>query len=312
MSEATPQACLAGQLTLVATPLGNLADIAPRAVEVLRTADVICCEDSRRTGRLLELVGIERVDGVPRLLIANETTESDVAGEVVDLVRSGASVALVSDAGMPALADPGQTLVAAVAAAGGAVAVIPGPSAPAAALAVSGFVATPHVFVGWLPRRGAARADQLAEIADETRTVVLFESPHRLAATLGDIAQSGGAERPCVVAREISKLHEEVLRGTVGELASKLSADGSVRGEVVVVLSQQAAPELSDSEVVAEIAANLAAGASPRDAAAAAAKKLGVGRNRAYRLALATRPGTVERLPVGSDEAPKGAARGRR
>ncbi len=286
MTEAPPQPSLAGQLTLVATPLGNLADIAPRAVQALRDADVICCEDSRRTGRLLDLLNISRTDGVPRLLVASETTEADVSGEVVELVQAGRAVVLVSDAGMPALADPGQHLVAAVAAADCRVAVIPGPSAHVAALVVSGFAATPHVFVGWLARRGAARAAQLAELARETRTVVLFESPHRLAATLSDLAESGDPERGCVVAREISKLHEEVRRGAVDELARQFSAEGSARGEVVIVLGPQLTLEPTDDQIVAEVAANLEAGASPRDAAAAAAKTLGVGRNRAYRLAL--------------------------
>lgn len=289
MNEASARASLAGQLTLVATPLGNLADIAPRAVEALATTDVICCEDTRRTGRLLDLLGIARVDGKPRLLVVNETTETEAAGEVVQLLRAGRAVVLVSDAGMPALADPGQHLVAAVADAGGRVGVIPGPSAPAAALAVSGFVATPHVFVGWLARRGASRTTQLAEVAREHRTVVLFESPHRLAATLGDIARVGDGQRRCVVVREISKLHEEVRRGTVGELATQFGEQASIRGEIVVVLAPQLAPEPTDDHIIAEIAANLRAGASPRDAATAAAETLGVSRNRAYHLALAHR-----------------------
>ncbi|MCY4067694.1 MAG: 16S rRNA (cytidine(1402)-2'-O)-methyltransferase [Acidimicrobiaceae bacterium] len=226
---------MTASLVLVATPIGNLGDLSPRAVEALAGADLICCEDTRRTGRLLAHAGVGRgAAGRPRLRRLDEHTEAAAIPEILELLEAGAAVALVSDAGMPALNDPGARLVAATAEAGHAVTVVPGPSAGSAALAVSGLAADRHCFEGFLPRRGEARAGRLAEIAAHECTTVIYESPHRLAACLQDLADACGAQRRAVVARELTKLHEEIVRGRLGELRDWAAA--GVKGEAVIVL----------------------------------------------------------------------------
>lgn len=268
------------QLWLVATPIGNLADIGRRAVEVLRDVSFVACEDTRRTGLLLQRLGIGR-----RPLVAlHEHNEAAVAAEIVERLAAGETAAYVTDAGMPTVSDPGQRLVAAAAAAGLGISVVPGPSAPAAALAVSGLPAQRWVMEGFLPRSGKARTTRVAEIAAEQRTVVLFESPKRLGATLADLAEACGADRPAAVARELTKLHEEVVRGTLGQLAAAFAEPP--KGEIVVVVGPASAAAPPDSRISAELTAELDGGASARDAAAAVAQRLGVSRNRVYPLAV--------------------------
>ena len=268
----------AGQarLWLVATPIGNLADIAPRAVEVLTAVSFVACEDTRRTGLLLQRLGI----GAQPLVAMHEHNEAAVAAQIVQRLTAGETAAYITDAGMPTISDPGQRLVAAVAAAGLTVSVVPGPSAPVAALAVSGLPAQRWAMEGFLPRGGSARSMRLAEIADSPRTVVLFESPKRLGATLADLVEACGAERPAAVARELTKLHEEVVRDTLGGLAARFAEPP--KGEIVVVVGPAISRPPSDEQIRAALHGELAAGSSARDAAAAVAQRLGVGRNRTY------------------------------
>jgi 16S rRNA (cytidine1402-2'-O)-methyltransferase len=267
---------------LVGTPIGNLGDLSPRAVEALASADVLCCEDTRHTRKLLSHAGLHPT----RVVSLHDHNEAAQAGQVLKWLDDGQTVALVSDAGMPGVADPGERVVATAAAAGHRVEVVPGPSAVVAALVVSGLPTGRFVFEGFLPRKGSDRAERLAAVADERRTVVLFESPHRLAATLADLADACGALRAVAVVREVTKLHEEVWRGSLGAAVER-SALVEPRGEHVVVLAGAAAARpASDAEIGEALAAAVAGGASRRDAVAEVADALGVGKRRVYRLAL--------------------------
>ena len=217
-----------GTLFLVATPIGNLGDITLRALEVLREADHLYAEDTRRTRGLLRHHGI---DAPLRSLHAHN--EDVRVAEINAALESARSVALVSDAGSPLVSDPGARLVEAVVAAGHEVVAIPGPSAPIAALSVAGFPAHPFVFLGFLARKSGARRKRLEGFRDRPEALVLFESPHRVAALLADAAEALGERRACV-ARELTKLHEEVVRGTLPELAERFEA--GARGEITLVI----------------------------------------------------------------------------
>jgi 16S rRNA (cytidine1402-2'-O)-methyltransferase len=271
-------------LVLVGTPIGNLGDLSPRAVEALRGADAICCEDTRRTGRLLQHAGVPHRP----LVVVNDHTELAATEGVVARLAAGERVAVVTDAGMPGISDPGERLVRAVLDAGFAVEVVPGPSAGITALVVSGLPTGRFVFEGFLPRKGADRGRRIAEVAAESRTVVLYEAPHRLARTLADLAAACGADRPLTVGRELTKLHEEHWRGSLGESLAWVS-DHEPRGELVLVLAG-AAPEApaSAADIEGAVRARLDAGDSARDAAAAVAVELGVPKRAAYEVA--TRP----------------------
>ena len=272
-----------GVLVLVGTPIGNLGDLSPRAAESLAAADAVCCEDTRRTGKLLSLAGIERRPFV----VVNEHTEAREVPGIVARIARGERVALVSDAGMPGISDPGERLVAAVVAAGHAVEVVPGPSASLAALVVSGLPAGRFVFEGFLPRKGAGRTERLAAVAAEPRTTVLYEAPHRLARTLADLAGACGGERRLAIAREITKLHEQVWRGSLDGAVAWV-AEREPPGEIVIVLDgAPAAPAADDDAVLAAVRAELAAGATARDAARSVATSLAVPRRRAYAIATA-------------------------
>src|SRR5690606_1267921 len=220
-----------GALVLVATPIGNLRDLSPRAADELAGADVVCCEDTRRTGKLLSLAGIERRP----LVVVNEHTEARETPRVLERLARGQRVVLVSDAGIPGVSDPGERLVAAAVRAGHTVEVVPGPSAALAALVVSGLPTGRFVFEGFLPRKGPARRERIAAVAAEPRTIVLYEAPHRLARTLADLAAACGAERRVAIARELTKLHEEVWRGTLGDAVAWVG-EREPPGEIVVVL----------------------------------------------------------------------------
>lgn len=268
---------------LVGTPIGNLADISQRGREALAGADRIACEDTRRTGRLLEHLGI----AAPKLVRMDQHTERAVAGALTKAASRGESVAVVSDAGMPGLSDPGAEVVSAALAAGVPLEVVPGPFAAASAAVISGLLGATgrFCFEGFLPRKGRARAERLALVARDERPVVLYESPRRLAATLADLEAACGAERRVSVSRELTKLHEHTWRGTLGESSAHLEGHPP-RGEYVIVL--QAAPaarEPSDEEVLAALEALVAGGESRRDAASAVAAELGVAPNRVKRLA---------------------------
>ncbi len=270
-----------GRLVLVATPIGNLGDLSPRASEELAAADLVACEDTRRTGRLLQHAGISGSE----LLRLDEHTEERSTAVVVDRIGCGETVALVSDAGTPGISDPGERVVRRVVEAGHPVVVVPGPSASVAAVSASGLATHRWCMEGFLPRKGSARSDRLAELAVEERTMVLFESPNRLATTLRDLSGVLGPDRRAVVAREMTKLHEEFVRGTVAELANLF--DESPKGEVVLVLEGAPPPaEVEDERIQVVLDEARAGGASTRDAADEAARRLGVSRRRAYRLAL--------------------------
>ena len=269
---------------LVGTPIGNLGDISPRAVEALTEADVIAAEDTRRTRPMLTALGIPARG---RLVSFHGPHEAELAVKLVArIVERGERLVCVTDAGMPGISDPGERLVTAALAAGVAVEVVPGPSAALAALVVSGLPTARFVFEGFLPRKGRQRAARLTELKAEARTVVLFEAPHRLEATLADLAEALGSERPVAVAREITKRFETVWRGTLGQAVSD---DGpEARGEQVIVLGPAVAsekPEPDDEAIEDALRAELAGGATTRDAAAVVANRLGVNRRRAYALA---------------------------
>jgi 16S rRNA (cytidine1402-2'-O)-methyltransferase len=273
----------AGRLVLVATPIGNLSDLSPRAVEELRAAAVVCCEDSRHTGRLLQHAGIHAA----RLMVVNDHTESERVPEVLERLAAGETVAVVTDAGTPGISDPGERLVRAAADAGHEVSAVPGPAALIVALVTSGMATGRFVFEGFLPRSGAERAARLAAVAAERRTVILYEAPHRLARTLADLATACGADRRIAIARELTKLHEEIWRGSLGEATAR-AADRAPIGEHVLVIHGAPPPAPADDAAVRDaVRCHLDAGATVRDAAAAAAAELGIPKRRAYDLALA-------------------------
>ncbi len=272
-----------GRLVLVGTPIGNLGDLSPRAVSVLDQADVVCCEDTRRTRALLSAVG---VGGRGRLVSLHQHNEVHRVDDVVGWVAAGRTVAVVSDAGMPGISDPGGRLAAAAAAAGAAVTVVPGPSSVLAALVVSGLPTERFCVEGFLPRKGRERRRRLEALAGEERTAVVLEAPGRLAATLTELAAACG-DRPVAVARELTKLHEEVWRGSLSGAAAAFGAE-EVRGEVVVVLGGAPPPAPpGDDEVAEAVRRRLAAGAGPRRAAELVAADLDVPRRRAYGVAIA-------------------------
>jgi len=280
------QGVVSGRLVLVGTPIGNLGDLSPRAAAVLAGADVIACEDTRVTRKLLTHAGV----GGKRLLSLHARNEAVMAARVVELAGAGATVALVSDAGLPGISDPGERVVRAAVDARVPVEVIPGPSAALAALVLSGLPAGRFCFEGFLPRKGRERAARLAAIASESRTVVLFESPHRVVATVDDLVAACGGERPVALVRELTKIHEEVWRGTLAEAGSRL-AGTSPRGEHVLVVAGAPPPAgASTEDVEAAMAERMDAGMDSRAAVAEVAAALGVPRRDAYAAAVRLRP----------------------
>jgi 16S rRNA (cytidine1402-2'-O)-methyltransferase len=274
-----------GRLVLVATPIGNLGDLAPRAVQAMADADVVYCEDTRRTRALLTHAGVAG----KRLVSLHAHNERARTPEILARLAAGETVAVVSDAGMPGVSDPGAPVVAAAIGAGVEVTVVPGPSAALGALVVSGLPTERFCFEGFLPRRGAERRRRLEALAGEARTTVLYEAPGRVAATLGDLAAAAGTERPVAVVRELTKLHEEVWRGSLGQAAAAF-ASREVLGEVVLVVAGAAPSGPVDDDVLADaLRSRVSAGASLRDASSAVARELGVPRRRAYELALRLR-----------------------
>ncbi|MDZ7678446.1 MAG: 16S rRNA (cytidine(1402)-2'-O)-methyltransferase [Acidimicrobiales bacterium] len=271
----------AGRLVLVATPIGNLGDLAPRAIEALAAADAVACEDTRRTGRLLQHAGV----AARTLITVNDHTEAARTRDVLARLDRGETVAVVTDAGMPGISDPGERLVRAAGGAGHVVEVVPGPSALVAGLVASGLPTGRFCFEGFLPRKGSARTARLTALAGERRTVVLYEAPHRLVRTIADLAEALGPTRRCALARELTKLHEEVWRGTLAGAIDHL-AEVAPRGEYVVVVDGAPEPEpASDDEVRAELARLMAAGMSTRDASSEVATRFDVPRRRVYGIA---------------------------
>lgn len=270
-----------GVLVLVATPIGNLGDLSSRAVEALGLADAIVCEDSRRTGRLLAHAGVTP----RRLIVVNDHNESTRATEIVARLGRGERIAVVTDAGTPGISDPGEELVRAAAVAGHRVEVIPGPSAVVAALVASGLPTGRFCFEGFLPRKGSGREQRLVALAGERRTMVFYEAPHRLSRTLADLVDAFGGSRDVAVARELTKLHEEIWRGTLAG-ALDWATQRQPPGEHVLVVAgaePPAAPE--DDDLREALRAELALGATTKDAATSVARDFDVSRRRVYELA---------------------------
>jgi 16S rRNA (cytidine1402-2'-O)-methyltransferase len=270
-----------GRLILVGAPLGNPGDASERVRAALREADVVAAEDTRRLARLARDLGIE-VPG--RVVSYFEGNEERRTPELVDALLGGAQVAVVTDGGMPSVSDPGFRLVRAAVDAGVRVSAVPGPSAVTTALALSGLPSDRFCFEGFLPRKPGERRARLAELATEPRTLVLFEAPHRLAATLADLAAAFGADRPAAVCRELTKTYEEVLRRSLGELAGWATTE-PVRGEITLVVGgAPAAPEVrpDDAGLRAEVAGHEAAGTARKDAIALVARAYGLPKREVY------------------------------
>jgi len=271
-----------GRIVLVGTPIGNLGDLSPRAAETLAGADVICCEDTRHTRKLLSAAGIP----APRLVALHEHNERGAGEYAVRLAEEGKEVAVVCDAGMPGISDPGERVVRAAARAGVRVDVVPGPSAVVTALVLSGLPTDRFSFEGFLPRKGPERRRRLTSIGSEERTTVVYESPHRVAKTLADLREVCRGSRRVALVRELTKRFEEVWRGTLDEAVAR-AEDDEPRGEWVMVLEGEE-PEGPDDEAITDALSDLLAeGTERRTAVEEVSASLGVPRNRVYRLALA-------------------------
>ena len=273
-----------GRLQVVATPIGNMSDLSTRAREALENADLVAAEDTRHTQVLLQAVGITRP-----MVSLHSYNESQRVPDLLARLEAGENIALVSDAGTPLLSDPGYELVSQAAAAGFEVLAIPGPSAITTALAVAGLPTSRFCFEGFLPARDRERRTELARLADETRTLVFFEAPHRILATLTDMAAELGGARRAVVARELTKAHETIYRGTLDELAAQAGSDANFqRGEITIVV-HGAPPSTStvDPQLLRRAVELLSKELPPSRAAAIAAQLTGATRDEAY--ALATR-----------------------
>lgn len=272
-----------GTLFVVAVPIGNLEDVTLRALRILREADLIACEDTRRTGRLLELLGLPKRP----LLSVHEHNETERIPALLRRLAAGEDVALVSDAGTPAISDPGYRVVRAAIDAGVRVVPVPGPSAAIAALSAAGLPTDRFRFVGFPPAKTGARARWLEELRGARETLVLYVSPHQLADLLSAAAAALGADRPAVIARELTKRFEEFRRGSLGELAAD---PGVVRGEVVLLVGGAPADEAPAAEDLEAVVAHLLAeGYTPTRAAREAARRTGASRDEAYRIAVALR-----------------------
>jgi 16S rRNA (cytidine1402-2'-O)-methyltransferase len=280
-----------GRLVLVATPIGNLGDLSPRAREVLATADLICCEDTRRTRALLSASGITAKGPTgDRLLSLHGHNERSRLDRVSAALAAGSTVAVVSDAGTPGVSDPGAWLAAQVAAAGETVSTVPGPSSVLGALVVSGLPSERFCVEGFLPRKGPERRRRVGALMADARTTVVLEAPSRVAATLAELA-AVDATRPAAIVRELTKVHEEVWRGSLGEAASAFAAR-EVRGEVVLVVGgAPAAAPAGEEAVEAAVRAALDddPSAGPRQIAELVAAVLGVPRRQAYEAVLRVR-----------------------
>jgi 16S rRNA (cytidine1402-2'-O)-methyltransferase len=273
-----------GRLVLLGAPLGNAADGSARLRELLGTADVVAAEDTRRLGRLARDLDVDLTGKVLSYFEGNEERRTP---ELVDAVRGGALVAVITDGGMPSVSDPGFRLVRAVLDAGLPVTAAPGPSAVTTALALSGLPCDRFCFEGFLPRRPAERRSRLRALAAEPRTLVLFEAPHRVAAALTDLVAAFGDDRPAAVCRELTKTYEEVRRGRLADLAA-WADERAPRGEITLVVGGAPARDVEpdDEALIAAVAEREAAGLSRRDAIAAVAQEYAVPRRRVYSLTI--------------------------
>jgi len=270
-------------IILAATPIGNLGDASRRLVEALSSATVIAAEDTRTTQRLLAALGVAHR---PQLIALHDHNEKQRAPEIVELARTG-DVLVLSDAGMPTVSDPGYGLVAAAVAAGVEVIALPGPSAVLTALAVSGLPTDRFTFEGFVPRRPGERRSALQALAREPRTMVFFEAPTRVAATLSDMAVAFGTDRRASVSRELTKLHEETVRGPLAELAAW--ADAGVRGELVIVVEGAQAVEVAFPDAVTQVLELVRDGVRLKDAAGEVSAQTGHSSRELYQAALAVR-----------------------
>nr|WP_205709583.1 16S rRNA (cytidine(1402)-2'-O)-methyltransferase [Kineococcus siccus] len=288
MAEPAPAAGGGGRLVLGCTPIGNPGDASPRLLAALAGADVVAAEDTRRLHRLCAALGVTPAGRVTSYHEHNEDTRT---ADLVAAVQAGHTVLLVTDAGMPSVSDPGYRLVRACGEAGLAVTALPGPSAVLTALALSGLPSDRFAFEGFAPRKPGERARAFAGLADERRTLVFFESPHRTAATLQAMAEGFGAERPAAVCRELTKTYEEVVRAPLGELAA-WAAEREVRGEVCLVVAGAPAATGGDADpaaLVREVLLRVEDGERLKDAAAAVAQRSGVAKRELYDLAVRRR-----------------------
>ena len=272
-----------GTLTLVATPIGNLGDFTPRAAEALAGADIIACEDTRITRKLLRLTGTATT---ARMVPYHDHNGAEMRPWLLEQLEAGRKVALVSDAGTPLVSDPGYKLVAACRDAGITVVAVPGASAVLAALTVSGLPSDRFMFAGFLPAAEGARRSQITELAELSATTIWFETPARIVRSLTDMADILGP-RDAVIARELTKLHEEVLQGTLDELAARLSSGPALKGEIVLLVAGRSRDDnvMDDTQLAAMLRAELQ-GQRLRDAVKSVVEMTGLPRNRVYRLAL--------------------------
>ncbi|HVS77602.1 MAG TPA: 16S rRNA (cytidine(1402)-2'-O)-methyltransferase [Steroidobacteraceae bacterium] len=270
-----------GRLQVVATPIGNMGDVSARARQALESAAAVAAEDTRHTGALLQALGIARP-----LLSLHAHNETQRVPEVLARLAAGETIALVSDAGTPLLSDPGYELVRAAADAGFEIEAVPGPSAITSALAVAGLPVSRFCFEGFLPARDRERRTQLAALADEPRTLVFFEAPHRIAAALADLAAEFGGDRRAAVARELTKAHETIYRGTLAELAQRAATEDNFRrGEITIVVAGAAREAAGvDNALLRRAVDLLSKELSPSRAAAIAAQLTGATRAEAYAL----------------------------
>ena len=275
-----------GVLILGGTPIGNLADASDRLRSALATADLIAVEDTRKLRTLASGLGV-RTRG--RVIVNHDHNEEGRSATIVQAVQDGQRVLLLSDAGMPTISDPGYVAAAAVAEADLPVTVVPGPSAALTALALSGLPTGRFTFEGFLARKGSERSRRLASLAGEERTMIFYESPHRTAATLADFVQTFGADRRGTVSRELTKLHEEVRRGTLAELAEWAESE-RIRGEIVIIVEGGQAPETPEAQDVVQLVLDrVAAGERLKAACAAVAAETGTSKRELYEAALAAR-----------------------
>lgn len=275
-----------GRIVLAATPIGNTGDASARLVELLGTADIVAAEDTRRLHRLVQSLGVT-VAG--RIISYHEHNEAAKTAELLDQVRAGNTLVMVTDAGMPSVSDPGFRLVQGAVAAGLTVTAVPGPSAVLTALALSGLPTDRFCFEGFLPRKAGERASRLAELAGEQRTMVFFEAPHRLEVMLRALRERLGPDRPVAVCREMTKTYEEVIRGTLGELLDWAEST-EIRGEIAVVLGgapEQAAGTPEDH--VAAVNELVSQGIRLKEAVAAVAEDVRVSKRELYSAVLAAR-----------------------
>lgn len=291
---------MTGRIVLAATPIGNVGDASARLIDALATADVVAAEDTRRLRDLARRLGVAVAGEVISL---NDQNERERAGDLVARAGAGATILVVSDAGMPTVSDPGFRVVVAAAEAGIAVTVLPGPSAALAALAVSGLATDRFCFEGFLPRKAGERARALASLGAEARTMVFFEAPHRLAATLAAMAEAFGGGRPASVSRELTKTYEETRRGGLGDLAAWAVA-AAPKGEIVVVVAGAAATGASFAALVAEALERASAGERLKEAVKDIAAAAGVSSRDLYAAVLESRAALETRATLEARAAP--------